>query len=52
MSESFKNALELMDRKLEMPQYSAYREDKEMQSLLLMDIVRQQMKAREIRDKI
>lgn len=45
-------ALELLDIKLEQPQYAAYREDNELKSLLLSDLINQQMKARKIRDKI
>ena len=50
--EDVRIALMLFDIKLEQPQYSAYREDNELKSMLLSDLINQQMKAREIRDKI
>jgi len=50
--EDVRIALELLDIKLKQPQYAAYREDNEMKSILLSDLINQQMKAREICDKI
>ena len=50
--EDVRIALMLFDIKLEQPQYAAYREDNELKSMLLTDLINQQMKAREFRDKI